>query len=147
MTVFDVRVLSVRQPWAACLVSGRKDIENRTRNVKYRGLVAIHSSLRGDADAESDRAMRIRIGEAIDTLPGRYHGFGVVLAVAELTDAHPFSQGCCDSPWAEEHASVWHWRFANVQRLVTPIPAKGRLGLWIPDAGLTAQIRAQLEVD
>lgn len=142
----ELRVLSVRQPWAACLVSGRKDIENRTRNAKYRGLVAIHSSLRGDPDADKDKAMAIRIGEAIDTLPGRYHGFGMVLAVGELTDAHPFSLDCCESPWAERDGSVWHWRFEKVRQLVTPIPARGRLGLWIPDVDLAAQIRAQLEV-
>lgn len=143
----ELRVLSVRQPWAACLVSSRKDVENRTRNAKYRGLVAIHSSLRGDPDADKDKAMAIRIGEAIDTLPGRYHGFGVVLAVAELTDAHPFSQGCCVSPWADPVPGVWHWTLANVRPLFAPIAAKGRLGLWIPDADLAAQIRAQLEVD
>lgn len=143
----ELRVLSVRQPWSACLVSGRKDIENRTRNAKYRGLVAIHSSLKGDANAERDRAMKIWIDEAIDTLPSRYHGVGVVLAVGEMTDAHKLAKDCCESPWAERESPVWHWRFANVQQLVTPIPATGQLGLWIPGPDLAAQIHAQLEVD
>ena len=40
-----MKVLSVRQPWAHAIVSGEKDVENRTRNVvgAWRGPIAIHA--------------------------------------------------------------------------------------------------------
>ena len=40
----QMRVLTVRQPWAWAIIHGGKDVENRTRNLAgaYRGPVAIH---------------------------------------------------------------------------------------------------------
>jgi hypothetical protein len=39
-----IRVISLRQPFAELVVSGRKKIETRTWNTKYRGEVYIHAS-------------------------------------------------------------------------------------------------------
>ena len=39
-----MKVLSVKQPWAAFLVNGIKDIENRTRRTTFRGRILIHAS-------------------------------------------------------------------------------------------------------
>jgi hypothetical protein len=39
-----MKALSIRQPWAWLIVNGYKDIENRTWNTKFRGLVLIHAS-------------------------------------------------------------------------------------------------------
>lgn len=39
-----MKVLSVKQPWAALLVNGIKDIENRTRRTTFRGRILIHAS-------------------------------------------------------------------------------------------------------
>lgn len=41
-----MKALSVRQPWAWLIVNGYKDIENRSWNTKYRGMVLIHASAR-----------------------------------------------------------------------------------------------------
>lgn len=48
-----MKVLTVRQPWAAAIIHGGKDVENRTRNLagSYRGPVAIHAGLAYDEDA------------------------------------------------------------------------------------------------
>jgi len=37
------KVLTVRQPYASLLVSGIKDVENRSRRTNYRGTVLIHA--------------------------------------------------------------------------------------------------------
>ncbi len=37
-------VLSVRQPWAYCIMYLDKDIKNRTRKTNIRGTIAIHAS-------------------------------------------------------------------------------------------------------
>lgn len=40
-----MKTLSVRQPWASLLVSGLKDIENRTWAPNFKGRIMIHASL------------------------------------------------------------------------------------------------------
>jgi hypothetical protein len=40
-----MKILSLRQPWAHLVVSGSKDIENRTWSTPYRGPLLIHASL------------------------------------------------------------------------------------------------------
>ena len=46
----EMRVLTVRQPWAWAIINGGKDVENRVRNVagSYRGPVAIHAGAAWD---------------------------------------------------------------------------------------------------
>ena len=44
-----MRALSIRQPWAWLIVSGRKPIKNRTWTTTYRGPVLIHAALKMDA--------------------------------------------------------------------------------------------------
>ena len=40
----QMKVLSVRQPWAWLIVNGWKNVENRTWPTKFRGRVLIHAS-------------------------------------------------------------------------------------------------------
>lgn len=40
----DMKVLSIRQPWATLICLGVKPIENRTWQTKHRGALAIHAS-------------------------------------------------------------------------------------------------------
>lgn len=44
-------VLTVRQPWAHLIVTGQKDIENRSWPTKLRGRVLIHAAKTVDRDA------------------------------------------------------------------------------------------------
>lgn len=44
--------LSVRQPWAYLLVTGRKPVENRTWHTHYRGRLYIHAGLTYDTEGE-----------------------------------------------------------------------------------------------
>jgi hypothetical protein len=56
-----MKAISVRQPWAEFIISGKKTIEIRKLNTKYRGLLMIHAaSIRGTQEfqrAELDRTM------------------------------------------------------------------------------------------
>jgi hypothetical protein len=40
-----MKALSIRMPWAALIVAGHKDIENRTWASRYRGPLLIHAAL------------------------------------------------------------------------------------------------------
>lgn len=46
-----MKAISIKQPWAWLIVNGYKDIENRTWDTKYRGMVLIHAS-KGMSQAE-----------------------------------------------------------------------------------------------
>src|ERR1700722_17787396 len=141
--------LRVRQPWAWAICHG-KDVENRSRGTKHRGLLAIHAS---KSAPYRDDVFDPRIAELIVV-----HGLddpaaeqGAVVAVAELTGCHepaycfearPGQSGLQCSPWA--HASQFHWQLADVRPLAEPVPCRGMLGLWpLPDEvekGVRAQV-------
>ncbi|MET7669386.1 hypothetical protein [Micromonospora luteifusca] len=39
----DLRAITVKQPWAWAIAHGGKNIENRSRDITYRGRLAIHA--------------------------------------------------------------------------------------------------------
>jgi ASCH domain-containing protein len=47
-----MKIISIRQPWASLIVSGAKDVENRTWPTRYRGPVLVHASQRADSVTE-----------------------------------------------------------------------------------------------
>lgn len=54
-----MKAISIRQPWAWLIVNGFKDIENRSWDTKYRGMVLIHASSRKPTMIEVAEARRI----------------------------------------------------------------------------------------
>jgi len=149
-----MRALSVRQPWAWAICHG-KDVENRSRGTRYRGLLAIHASksapFREDVFDPRIEDLIAANGFRLDDPPSAQ---GAVVAVAELTGCHEANH-CLEvrpgqsarqcSPWA--HASQFHWRLANVRPLAEPVPCRGMLGLWrLPDE-VEKAVRAQVSQD
>ena len=45
-----MKALTVKQPWAWAIISGRKRVENRTWSTSVRGRIAIHSSKKHEDD-------------------------------------------------------------------------------------------------
>lgn len=148
-----MRVMTVRQPFAWAIIHGGKDVENRSRNVAgdYRGAVAIHAGLTDavtdyDIDESALSVLRAwrewwrRTGE-----PGGQRGH--IIGVVDLVSVHHAEtcfgnpSGPC-SPWSQPGAL--HIVLANPEPLPEPIPARGRLGLWRPDADLLAAITEQV---
>jgi hypothetical protein len=114
--------LTLHSPWGDLIALKAKQVENRSWPTDYRGLVLIHSGLRHDGWAERDEHVRTALPEDYDPAGNA----GTVVAVARLADCHR-DAGCC-RPWGE--AGLWHWVFADVHRLTTPIPQRGAQGLW-----------------
>lgn len=145
----DIRALTLKAPWGALIASGQKTVENRVWELKYRGLVAIHTGQGVDRaamklalDEQGDGFIRRAYRRIASRLTRPSH----IVAVARIDDCHPYEPGCCVSPWAEKHEGIWHWTLTGVRALPEPIPAKGRLGLWRPSPDLVAQVLAQLAV-
>lgn len=114
----DVKILTVRQPWATALISGGKDVENRTWNTTYRGWLLVHA------------------GKSVDEfVPARYE-------LGDEWTAMALPRGCVigavkitavvrgwRSRWAE--AGCWHWCHdpASAVELTVPVPWLGTQGL------------------
>jgi hypothetical protein len=136
-----IPALTVRQPWASAFFTRpenvAKDIENRTWSVNYRGPLAIHAGQQLDEGG-------------VDYLCSEGGDRGAVLGLVELVDCHVagsdrcYDWGCEENPWAffppplglPRGQRLVHWRVERPREFVTPIPARGRVGLWTPGPSL-----------
>ncbi len=116
-----MKVLSLKQPFAELILSGKKKIELRKWNTNFRGDFLIHSSLNPDMDAMK------KFG--FDNLPN-----GFILGKARLVDVKQYID-------EEEHkkdfnlhlaSSLWGnngFVLENPVR-IEPIQTKGKLNFW-----------------
>jgi hypothetical protein len=142
-----MKAMTVRRPWSFAIAQLGKDIENRPRNWRYRGELAIHAGLGWDDVALGPirRFTGVQTAELIRSTPR-----GVV-AVADLVGCHQATIGlvgatCCTSPWGMVNPlrHVWHLELANVRQVAVPVPCRGALGLWTLPADVEAAVREQL---
>ena len=84
----ELRLLTVRQPWASCIIRRCKTVENRTRPTPYRGLVAILSGTKIFKDERAREAARRCFGDRADEYTAKSNDFarGGIIGVAELYD-------------------------------------------------------------
>lgn len=136
--ITGIKALSIRQPWAALIVNGYKDIENRDWGGKptYRGPLLIHASKTFDFDAVGaansiiwdmdrntydDPLLRGGVSEN----PADYQRGGFI-GLCRLNDVVEYDS----SPW-------FFGPLGFKLRMPKPIefiPYPGKLGLWdVPD--------------
>lgn len=149
-----MRALTVRQPWATAITYWGKNPENRNRNIagSYRGSLAIHAGLREDEAAYDDEMIRDALGRYDDgwELEDLLEPRGAIIGVVNLWAVHQARPGCCPnrgvspfgSGWARPDS--WHLCVTNSRPLASPVPARGRLGLWTPTPEQVAAIEKQL---
>ncbi|MES9558762.1 MULTISPECIES: hypothetical protein [unclassified Streptomyces] len=118
-----IRGISIRQPYAACILTGAKTIENRPARWRT-GWVLLHTS------------------KTIDR-PALHLPLIAVVGVARITDCHQDSEGAplC-SEWA--HPGAWHLVLQDVQELPLPVPARGQVVPWKPKPDLLERVFHQL---
>jgi hypothetical protein len=165
-----LRALTVQQPFAWAIAYGGKNVENRIRQMHYRGPLAIHAGLgmheghlpaqtpEGHAAAVALDAIggrgncwnpRHRIPSALSPPPHPGLALGAVIALAEVTGCHWWED--CWRPGSGRLCSSWamfdqyHIEISNVRVLPEPVPAKGMLGLWKVPEDTERAVRAQLE--
>lgn len=150
----ELRILTVRNPWAWAIIHGGKDVENRVRNIAgdYRGPVAIHVA-QADAETAPDELWREYADHYCARRPQpkifdpAWSDRGAIICVVDLVDVHhsheittdePIEYVCGSfagmdqhrrlcSPWAEDASH--HLVLENPRPLAEPIPYKGALGL------------------
>ena len=136
-----MKALTIQQPWAWCIASGHKLIENRSWTTSYRGPLAIHAGKTVDkANVPMVTNLLVELGVLPDLtaeVPDRHLAVtGAVVAVVELVGI------CSDS--ARCYCGVWgaigqhHWKLRNVRPLAEPLPTRGAQGLWDIDLAVPA---------
>jgi hypothetical protein len=120
-----MKALSILQPWAWLIVSGLKDIENRSWRTEFRGRFLVHA---GKSYTRADHELyreRFRV-ECSIILPPRFEELarGAIVGQAELVDCvrqHP-------SKWKDPHS--WGFVLANAKALTEPVLYRGQLGFF-----------------
>jgi hypothetical protein len=157
-----MKALSIKQPWAALIAHGIKDIENRTWKTKFRGKIYIHASgqiyplFKGNnlvfpPDQWND------INKKVDVFKKEEHDKfflkSAIIGEVEIVDCvqdHP-------SIWAEKHSDfmgefihkpIWNWVLANPVLYDKPIlNVKGKLSFWFPDNDIVECIGCSKKFD
>ncbi len=119
-----MKALSLKQPWAELVVSGRKTLEIRTWRTKFRGEFFIHAS------HSIDKEGMVKFG--FQNLPT-----GCIVGKAELVDVKEYQtkkEFDADISLHQVRLSNWDKKrygfiLANVQR-IEPKPAKGQLNFF-----------------
>lgn len=141
-----MRCLSLTQPWATLVAVGAKRIETRSWTTPYRGPLAIHASKGFPTWAREmceawpfDEALAAAGITSWKDLPT-----GVIVATCTLIGCVPtgriqertggvwprFPLTEQEMAFGDYTSGRWAWLLDDVRPLVTPIPAKGSLGLW-----------------
>ncbi|WP_374724125.1 ASCH domain-containing protein [Calidifontibacillus erzurumensis] len=142
----NLKVITIKQPWATLIALGEKRFETRSWQTKYRGKIAIHAGKSVDKKAcDEDEIKRALLKHGISSykdLPT-----GVILATANLIYCHKVKEDYgkvgkiavtesgliikgdeyCFGDYTEGR---YAWELSNVERLAESVPAKGQLSLW-----------------
>jgi predicted transcriptional regulator len=116
-----MKALSLKQPFAELILQGKKKIELRKWNTKFRGEFLIHASKNPDREAMQ------RFG--FKELP-----CGFIVGKANLVDVKEYKDEEEHKKDKEKHLASSNWGkygfiIENPER-IEKIPTKGKLGFW-----------------
>lgn len=124
-----MKALSVRQPWAAAIVTGLKTIETRTYYTKYRGPLLIVSSKSCDK-VMMDYVLSL-VNDRERFLANMFYGHAV--ATVNLVDCRPMKYNDEDAAMCDMYDSAFAWILEDIKP-IKPFPVKGQLGLFEVEA-------------
>lgn len=101
------KALSLKQPWANLVASGKKTIETRKWSTKYRGDLVVCSSL-----------------------TPKIEPFGKALCIVELYDIKPMTIEHEKKACIKIYPGAYSWFLRNIRPLNPPIAVKGKLGVF-----------------
>lgn len=119
-----MKALSLKQPWAELVVSGKKTIELRKWNTKFRGEFLVHASKIPDSNAMG------KLGFKENSVP-----LGSILGKARLVDVKKYDSKAELAKDKNKHLATSDWGeygfvLKDIRRLEKPILAKGSLNFW-----------------
>ncbi len=123
LPIKEMKALSIAQPWAECIVSKGKNIENRSWDTKFRGYVAIHASKSKDLGrfeyCQEEYKYRLT-PENVE--------FGAIVGIAELTDV--VTKKSLTRETKKWFHSGYGFHLKNIIKLKKPVRMNGALSFW-----------------
>jgi len=135
----QMKIMTVRQPWAWSIMNQNKDVENRNQNIvgSYRGPVLVHAAKIIDPDSfrlfyDTAPVKNISETKLLDQMI-----FGSIIGLIDINQVHKVSAdtGECLTECSETYCSDWalssakfHLELSNPRSLI-PIPYRGFLGI------------------
>ncbi len=114
-----MRALTIQQPWASLVASGRKSVELRSWSTSHRGPIAVCAGAR----AWSDEAVA-RFGDGPR---------GVVLCTVDLVDVRPATRAdlaaACATGFVRSHRGLYAWVLRD-PRAADGRRVRGQVGLF-----------------
>jgi len=129
-----MKVLSVRQPFADLVVTGYKDIENRSRQTSHRGPLLIHASRRIDREMLTELVATLRAdghNDAADFFSEP--ATGAIVGQVTVIDCVTRS----DSDW---FTGPYGYVLADPLLFEHPVEVLGKLGIWELPEDLAAAV-------
>ena len=123
-----MKALSIKQPWASLIATGRKTLEIRSWSTRYRGQLVVVAS----AQPSREHLGHFKLAEAPR---------GVTIALVDLVEVREATAEDSEAACWTIPAGVFAWRLVNVRRL-EPLAVRGRLNLWAIDDGLVRPLAA-----
>ena len=131
-----MKVITVKQPFAALIAEGLKEYEFRTWKTHYRGEILIHTGKGVDKEA-------MKRYEHL----GLSYPSGVLLAQATITDCVYIDEKMMDQLAKKDplvyygilHQDSWNgygFKLSNIRK-VKPVSVNGKLGLWEYDGEIS----------
>jgi len=119
-----MKALSVKQPWAELIASGRKTIETRTWRTKYRGPLLICAGKTVDKEAHEHFVKQGFF------LPEGTYPRGYALTVVDLDDCRPMTRDDEEYAWCRYLPNTYSWVLSNLRREFNQYKMTGRQGLF-----------------
>lgn len=127
-----MKILTVKQPWAWLIVSGLKDIENRSWATKYRGPLLIQSSAKLPPRDEFRASVELALARGVN-IDESLLRFGGIVGMVQLLSC------------VRSHDSVWFqgpigWVLRDAQPLPF-VPIVGQQGIFEASHALLDQLK------
>jgi hypothetical protein len=121
LDVPTLRALSIQQPWVERILTGQKNIEYRSYQIREMGPLLLHAS----------RTLKPENFEGLDTPPEDLP-YGAVVGIVDVIAVQP----------VEGEEKLYAWHLAHPRRFRTPLPFKGAAGIFrVPSEVVAAALR------
>jgi len=137
-----MKCLSVSQPFADLIISGKKTIELRKWNTNFRGEFLIHAPLK----VRNDDCKRLKISKKLVT--------GAIIGKATLFDVKKYNSSSEVRDDAKQHLAStkfsdrrYGFLLKKVKQFNIPIPCKGQLGFFDVKLPKTKIKNSEIEAD
>lgn len=147
----SLRAVSIQQPFAEAIITGRKSLEVRTWRTSYRGRLLIHAGLTWYGEREQGKALAFQQAKRIATCIGMQEQIasfprGALVGVVDLVECRQLSpeewedtkaRHWCDDAWRR---GLIGWEIRVPYAFANSVPFRGALGIFSVPASVVGAL-------